>query len=150
MNRTPTNPGFGRRGEMLVAIQFALMIVFAVTPAWHPGLSAGLMSDLLLPRLLLAAPFALAALLLGALGSHHLRAYLTPLPFPVEHNELVQHGVYGLVRHPLYSSLLSAGAAWTLYNLSLSHLLLMVPAFLFFDYKARKEEGWLSERHRSY
>jgi hypothetical protein len=63
------------------------------------------------------------AIAFGALGSVHIREYLTPLPYPVDHSQLVQHGVYAIVRHPLYASLLFAGAAWTVYNLSLSHLL---------------------------
>ncbi len=150
MSQPSDRPGLGRRGEMLVAIQFALMIIFAITPVWHPGLSPALFADLLPLRLILAFPFALAALLLGALGSHHIRAYLTPLPYPVEHNQLVRHGVYGLVRHPLYTSLLSAALAWTLYSISLSHLLLLIIGFFFFDFKARKEEAWLTERHPVY
>jgi protein-S-isoprenylcysteine O-methyltransferase Ste14 len=135
---------------MLVAIQFALMIVFAAMPVWHPGLSAALFADLFWLRLALSLPFALASLALGGLGSHHIRDYLTPLPYPVDHSQLVQHGVYSLVRHPLYASLLSAALAWTLYSLSLSHLLMLVVGFLFFDVKARKEEAWLAERHPEY
>lgn len=150
MKQTNQRPGLGRRGEMLVAIQFVLMAIFAVAPVWHPGLSSALVADLWLPRLILALPFALAALILGALGSHHIREYLTPLPYPVDHNRLVQHGVYGIVRHPLYASLLSAALAWTIYSLSVSHLILLVVGFLFFELKARKEEAWLSERHPEY
>ena len=150
MNQLNDRPGLGRRGEMLVAIQFVLMIIFALAPVWHPGLSPSLFADLWLARLILSLPFALAALVFGAMGSHHIREYLTPLPYPVDHNQLVQHGVYGIVRHPLYLSLLSAALAWTLYNLSLTHLLLLIIGFLFFDLKARKEEAWLSERHPEY
>lgn len=135
---------------MLVALQFALMALFAATPAWHPGVSPAWIADLWWLRMGLALPFALAALALGALGSHHIRDYLTPLPYPVEHNQLVQHGVYALVRHPLYASLLSAALAWTLFSLSLSHLGLLLVGFLFFDLKARKEEVWLTERHPEY
>jgi protein-S-isoprenylcysteine O-methyltransferase Ste14 len=135
---------------MLVAIQFALMVVFVVTPVWRPGLSESLVADFLVLRLILAVPFALIALVLGLMGSHHIRHYLTPLPYPVDHNRLVQHGVYAVVRHPLYASLLSAALAWTLYSMSLSHLLLLALGFLFFDFKARKEEGWLTERHPEY
>ncbi|MBK1705790.1 methyltransferase family protein [Halochromatium glycolicum] len=150
MNEPREQPGLGRRGEMLVAIQFVLMIVFAATPVWQPVLSSSLLSDLWLMRVILATPFALIALALGAMGSHHIRDYLTPLPYPVDHNQLIQHGVYGIVRHPLYSSLLSAALAWILYSLSLSHLLLLIIGFLFFDLKARKEEAWLTERHPEY
>jgi protein-S-isoprenylcysteine O-methyltransferase Ste14 len=151
MNNTSEPRRFGQRGELLVAIQFALMIGFALLPVWHPGLSTAALADTL-PwlRLPLAGLLALVAVLLAALGSHHIRDYLTPLPYPVDHSQLVQHGVYAIVRHPLYASLLSAGLAWTLYNLSLSHLLLWIVGFAFFDYKAGKEERWLTERHPEY
>jgi len=142
--------GFGARGEHLVAIQFVLMIGFALLPVWHPGIGPGLMAATDPWRTIAALLLALASLAFGALGSHHIRDYLTPLPYPVDHSQLVQHGVYGVVRHPLYASLLLAGSAWTLYNLSLSHLLALVVAFVFFDYKARKEERWLTERHPEY
>mgnify|MGYP001090530933 FL=1 len=63
---------------------------------------------------------------------------------------LVKLGIYGLVRHPLYSSQLVAALGWTLFTISLSHLAILVLGFLFFDYKATKEEGWLTERHPDY
>jgi protein-S-isoprenylcysteine O-methyltransferase Ste14 len=143
-------PGFGGRGELLVAIQFMLMIGFALLPVWHPGLGADAMDASGALRTWLAAPFALLALIFGAFGSVHIRDYLTPLPYPVDHSQLVQHGVYAIVRHPLYASLLFAGAAWALYNLSLSHLAGLAVALVFFNYKAGKEEAWLTERHPEY
>ncbi len=151
MAQDPTEkPSFGRRGELLVVIQFVLMIGFALLPAWHPGLGPDTMAATITLRTWLAVPFALVALVFGAFGSVHIRDYLTPLPYPVDHSQLVQHGVYAIVRHPLYASLLFAGAAWTLYNLSLSHLLALGVAFAFFNYKAAKEEAWLTERHPDY
>ena len=92
----------------------------------------------------------LAALGFGAFGVLHIRRYLTPLPYPVDHSRLVTTGVYGLVRHPLYSSQLFAALGWTLFTLSLTQLAVLVLGFLFFDYKASKEEGWLTERHPEY
>ena len=68
----------------------------------------------------------------------------------MDHSRLVTTGVYGLVRHPLYSSQLFAALGWTLFTLSLSHLGILVLGFLFFDYKASKEEGWLTVRHPEY
>ncbi|WP_295883169.1 isoprenylcysteine carboxylmethyltransferase family protein [uncultured Thiohalocapsa sp.] len=141
---------FGARGELLVAIQFALMLGFVLLPVWHPGLGADAMDASGGWRSWLAAPFAVVALILGGFGSVHIRDYLTPLPYPVDHSQLVQHGVYAIVRHPLYASLLFAGAAWTLYHLSLSHLLGLAVAFAFFNYKAGKEEAWLTQRHPEY
>ena len=149
-NETIDKPRFGARGELLVVIQFALMIGFMLLPAWHPWVGADAMDASGTVRAWLAAPFGIIALVFGAFGSVHIRDYLTPLPYPVDHSQLVQHGVYAIVRHPLYASLLFAGAAWTVFNLSLSHLLALGVAFLFFNYKAGKEEAWLTERHPEY
>ncbi|MGB5833820.1 MAG: isoprenylcysteine carboxylmethyltransferase family protein [Thiohalocapsa sp.] len=151
MTSIPHNrPGLGGRGEYLVAIQFALMIGFALLPVWHPGIGPDAMDASWLWRSIGAAALGIVSLAFGAFGSHHIREYLTPLPYPVDHSQLVQHGVYGIVRHPLYASLLLAGAAWTVYNLSLSHLIALAFCFAFFDYKARKEENWLTQRHPEY
>ncbi len=144
------NKGFGARGELLVVIQFALIILFVLLPVWHPFVGAAVMDATGPWRLGLGALLGLVAVVFGALGSVHIRKYLTPLPYPVDHNQLVQHGVYAVVRHPLYASQIFAAAAWSVYNLSLSHLLVLVVAFAFFDHKANKEEAWLTERHPDY
>lgn len=140
----------GRRGEYLVALQFVLVFVFIFAPVWNPLVDAHLMATLAPVRWGVLVVCGLVALAFGALGALHIREYLTPLPYPVDHNRLVQHGVYAWVRHPLYSSQLFAALGWTLYTLSLTHLLILVVGFLFFDYKAGKEEGWLTERHPQY
>lgn len=140
----------GQRGEYLVAIQFALILIFAIMPVWHPGIDSALLASLQPWLLVLVIPAAVAAILFAGFGSLHIREYLTPLPYPVDHSQLVQTGVYSILRHPLYASQLFAAFAWTLYTLSLSHLLVLITGFVFFDYKARKEEIWLSERHADY
>jgi protein-S-isoprenylcysteine O-methyltransferase Ste14 len=55
-----------------------------------------------------------------------------------------------VVRHPLYSSQLFAALGWVAFSLSLSHLALLAVGFVFFDFKASKEEAWLTERHPDY
>lgn len=140
----------GRRGEYLVVLQFVIFFAFIFTPSWNPLANQSLMDALAPLRWGALALFGTVALLLGGLGAMHIREYLTPLPYPVDHNQLVQHGVYAWVRHPLYSSQLFAALGWTLYTLSITHLAILVAGFFFFDYKARKEEGWLTERHPEY
>ncbi len=140
----------GKRGEYLVILQFALLFAFIFMPAWNPFATPGLFADLQLLRWGLLILCGICALLLGGLGSLHIWEYLTPLPYPVDHSRLVQHGVYGIVRPPLYSSQLFAGFGWAAFNLSLSHLILLAVGFLFFDYKASKEERWLQQRHPEY
>lgn len=143
-------PQPGRRGELLVVLQFVLFFAFLFIPVWNPWLSQDLMSSTAYPRLGLLVMGGLIALAMGLLGLFNLGRNLTPLPYPLDHNQLVTQGVYGWVRHPLYSSQLFAALGWVCYSLSLGHLLLLVVGFLFFDYKARKEEGWLSQRHPEY
>ncbi|EGV28261.1 hypothetical protein ThidrDRAFT_3890 [Thiorhodococcus drewsii AZ1] len=140
----------GQRGEYLVALQFVLFFVFILTPTWNPLATPGLLETLAPARWTALALFGSVGLVLGGLGSMHIKEYLTPLPYPVDHNQLVQHGVYAWVRHPLYASQLFAALGWTLFTLSLPHLALLAIGFLFFDYKAGKEEGWLTERHPDY
>jgi protein-S-isoprenylcysteine O-methyltransferase Ste14 len=148
--RPDTRPPRGQRGEYLVALQFVLMIGFALTPVWNPWVGPATLAALAPLRWALGLGSAAAALALGGLGALNLRANLTPLPYPVDHNRLVRHGVYALVRHPLYSSLLFAALGWVAFSLSLTHLALLAVGFAFFDYKATREEFWLTERHPEY
>jgi protein-S-isoprenylcysteine O-methyltransferase Ste14 len=126
------------------------LVAFLLAPPWNPWLTEHVLGVTEVPRLTALILGMLLAFWLGACGLLHIRRYLTPLPYPVDHSRLVTTGVYGLVRHPLYSSQLFAALGWTLFNLSLSHLGILVLGFLFFDYKARKEEGWLTQRHPEY
>ncbi len=138
------------RGVHLAAIQFLLVGAFVLSPEWRPHPLPEPAAANLIPRLVLLKLCGIMAMVLGALGSFKIRKYLTPLPYPVEHNRLVTTGIYGLVRHPLYASQLLAAFGWICYTFSLSHLLLLAAAFLFFSFKAGKEERWLTERHPEY
>jgi len=143
-------PWHGDRGELLVVLQFVILAAFIFTPNWNAGLRPDLLAT--------TAPARTAALWLAGLGASamavagffKIRPYLTPLPYPVAHSELVTTGVYGIVRHPLYGCQLIAGLGWTVYTLSAIHLALLAIGFVFFDYKASTEEQWLTERHPGY
>jgi protein-S-isoprenylcysteine O-methyltransferase Ste14 len=141
---------YGSRGEHLVVLQFVLFFGFVLMPPWNPLLTAATMDVSGTVRWAVLLIAGAAALALGGLGLVHIRRYLTPLPYPVDHNRLVSHGAYAVVRHPLYSSQLFAALGWTVFQLSLSHLALLVIGFLFFDRKAAREEVWLEERHPEY
>jgi protein-S-isoprenylcysteine O-methyltransferase Ste14 len=148
--RDDYQPLFGRRGEYLVLVQFVLMFAFILAPAWNPWVDPQTLAALAPARWALAVVGGGVALVFGGLGGFAIRAYLTPLPYPVAHNQLVRSGVYGLVRHPLYSSQLFAALGWTAFTLSLTHLALLVAGFAFFDHKASREEAWLTQRHPDY
>ena len=74
---------------------------------------------------------------------------LTPFPRPAEAGELVEHGPYGVVRHPIYSGgiLFLAGI-----SLALSWWALVGTAVLavVWALKARVEERFLEERYPGY
>lgn len=141
---------FGSRGEYLVAFQLVLMAVFVMTPAWPDLQGTELYRSTNALRWGLLAICWIAAVILGMSGSRAIRSFLTPLPYPMENNRLIQTGVYGLVRHPIYTALLLAALGLTIFEISLAHLMLIVVGSIFFNHKASREEAWLTQRHPGY
>ena len=81
-----------------------------------------------------------AALTLG-------RAF-TPLPRP-RRGKLRQHGIYGVVRHPVYGGVVLLALGWSLAGAPLA----LVPTALLaglFELKSLREEAWLVERYPEY
>ena len=93
--------------------------------------------------LIIAAGVALAGAL--ALGRN-----LTPLPKPGDQAQLVRHGIFSMIRHPLYTSVMAGAIGWAL--LWQSWAALVAAAFLipFFLAKARREERWLRDKFPEY
>ena len=91
----------------------------------------------------------LALWLLGK-GLVDLGQSLTPLPYPRDDGSLIQTGVYGIVRHCLYSGVILLAIAGSIYWLSVPHLLAALILFMFFDAKASQEEKWLCDRYPEY
>jgi len=137
-------------GEYLVLLQGALLAGFAILPVYRlPGFTIK-STQLLNFTWIIASILSLSALILIAKGLIDLGKNLTPLPYPIEDGELVQTGIYGIVRHPLYSGLIFAALAWAMFQFSLSHLIATVILLIFFDIKANREETWLSEKYPDY
>jgi protein-S-isoprenylcysteine O-methyltransferase Ste14 len=90
------------------------------------------------------------AVLLGAGGALCLGGNLSPFPKPKAGSTLVQTGVYGVVRHPLYAALICGTLGWSLLRSSLIALIFSVVLGVFLDAKARREEVWLREVHAGY
>lgn len=74
----------------------------------------------------------------------------TPFPRPLDDGALVTHGVYRLVRHPMYLAALLVCLGFSLVTASTARLLLTLILFIFFDLKSRREERWLVERYPGY
>ena len=99
---------------------------------------------------IIASILGLGALILIIKGLIDLGKNLTPLPYPIENGELVQTGIYGIVRHPLYSGIIFAAFGWTIFQFSLSHLIATAILLIFFDIKSSREETWLSDKYPHY
>ena len=75
---------------------------------------------------------------------------LTASPTPVDDGELVEHGIYAVVRHPMYSAVLSGVFGYALLVgswIALAAAAVLIP---FFFAKARHEERLLRSRYLGY
>jgi protein-S-isoprenylcysteine O-methyltransferase Ste14 len=129
-----------------VAIQFVLFVALALAgtlgPAWgDPWLAIGRVVG----AVLIGTGVVVAGL--GLLG---LRENLTAVPRPVADGRLIDTGVYGLVRHPIYSGIVLAAVGWGLVAASAAAVLVAVLLGVFFDLKSRREEAWLLAAYPAY
>ena len=95
-----------------------------------------------------------ALMLVGAgvalAGAMALGRNLTPFPKPSDSAQLVLHGIYAVIRHPLYTSVIVVAIGWALVWQSWPALLVAATLIPFFSAKARHEERWLRERFPDY
>lgn len=139
-------PSLGRHGEGWFAAQVLLLVAIGaaglVGPAWDGALRG----------VTLGAGLALMALglLLAVRGVLDLGPNLTPFPRPKAGGELVERGIYGRVRHPIYGGLILGGLGWGLFMASVPAIAGTCLLGAFFMLKARREEAWLSERFAGY
>ena len=103
-----------------------------------------------LPLFFCGLVFLVASVICGISGMVALGRNLTPFPKPLTTARLVQHGIYGLMRHPLYTSVFCAGVGWSLIRSSWSAFFASLVLGVFFDAKARHEEHWLRQQFPDY
>jgi protein-S-isoprenylcysteine O-methyltransferase Ste14 len=138
-----SNP-FAQRGGWWVVGQFLLM--FAVV---FLGLVCRDESKHLL-FFFSGLAFLAASAVCGVGGTLALGRNLTPFPKPSAGATLVQHGIYGLIRHPLYTAVICAAIGWSLVRSSWPAVAVSLALALFFDAKARHEEVWLRQQFPHY
>jgi len=140
----------GLRGEYWVIAQGVLMLGFVILPIARPSFI-----DLESPSWhytswTLTTIFGLLAIILLGRSLLDLGQNLTPLPHPKDDGQLVQTGIYSLVRHPIYSGVIYLALAYASWQMSWIHFVGAIALFVFFDAKARKEETWLTEKFPDY
>ncbi len=131
-------------GQVILFVSFILLPIYPIvnldrlSPVWkYTGWS-------------LTGLFGLIGGSLLIWGGLELGTNLTPLPHPKDDGELVTSGAYGVVRHPIYSSVIFLAIAYSFWQWSLTHAIGVLVLLLFFDIKARKEEAWLSHKFPEY
>jgi protein-S-isoprenylcysteine O-methyltransferase Ste14 len=141
-----TARSFGSRGGWWVVAQVPVLLGAFFLPLWTGvGMlawdSAGQW-----------AGFALTAAggVVSLVGLVTLGDALSPYPRPRDCSSLKQHGIYKLVRHPIYCGLMLGSIGWALWWGSVAGVAYGVVVFAFFDRKSVREEIWLREHHAGY
>lgn len=139
----------GKRGEGYVALQLVLFALIALGPRHLPGIPlwSERIATLTLPLGILLATVGSVLIILGLL---YLGRNLSPLPHPKAGAQMVEHGVYGLVRHPIYSGLIIGTFGWALLKASTLMFLYALILFGFFELKTRREEAQLKQVFDTY
>lgn len=99
---------------------------------------------------LAAGGVAMVGAVIGVAGAVTLGRNRTAYPAPLASGELVQHGIYARVRHPLYSSMILLAVGWSLWWGSPGALLMTIGFGFLLDAKAEDEERRLVVRFPEY
>jgi protein-S-isoprenylcysteine O-methyltransferase Ste14 len=135
---------FTARGGIWVLGQSILMLAVLALGVAFRGQWAGAASGWA------GALLAAAGAWLGIAGVQALSTNRTVFPRPQAGSKLVQTGIYGLVRHPLYASVILLSTAWSLLWRSGPAGIATVALVILLDAKARREERWLREMFEDY
>lgn len=139
-------PSLGPRGEGWVAVQFVLIAAIGLAAIAGPAWGEPIRSITTIAGFALA----IAGLAMALLGLRDLGSNLTPLPYPRDSARLVDTGIYGRVRHPIYGGIIVGAVGWGLATASIVALALAGVLALFFVLKSRREEAWLAARFPEY
>ncbi len=135
---------FIARGGAWVVVQFSLMTAVILLGVRFRG-------DGMLPSVIGAgAVLFIAGGYLGLAGVAVLGKNRTAFPQPRAGSELIQHGIYSRVRHPLYASVMLASLGWALMWQSRASFAAALTLLPFFYAKARQEERRMRNQFPDY
>ncbi|HQV74318.1 MAG: hypothetical protein KBA60_04985 [Flavobacteriales bacterium] len=125
------------QGKLLVFGQFSMIAVLLFAGGWHLPPWAWML-------------FALGLVVFAAAGFALGIRNFTIMPDPRTGNTLSQRGIYRMVRHPMYTSVLLCGSAVTFGAPSLLRWVALAVCVVVLVLKVRYEEGLLGQRHPEY
>lgn len=137
------------RGEWYVAIQIVLMIGVLLAPRLD-GQSHNRNPAWPVETMVIGTVLLVCGAIVSMLGGSALGRSLSPYPKPKQNAELVERGIYGIVRHPIYCGIILLAVGWGLFWMSGLALIGAILLFAFFDIKSRREERWLEEKFAGY
>ena len=140
-------PALGPRGEGWLFLQLLLLLAIAAAAIAFPSPVASSVEQMAQAVGLVVL---VAGLIVFGLGVATLGDSLSPLPAPKASAQLVEHGIYRFVRHPIYTGLIVAALGGSIYAVSPLALLLTGALAVVLDLKSRREEVWLRERFAGY
>jgi protein-S-isoprenylcysteine O-methyltransferase Ste14 len=79
-----------------------------------------------------------------------LRKSISPFPSPKKNADLIQHGIYHYVRHPIYTSILLVTFGWAIYTNSLFRIFIFILFIFLFEIKSNYEEKLLINKFYDY
>lgn len=133
--------GTARAGAAsLVFLQLVFLVALVLEPTGHWWSRNALV-------LTIAAVLIIAGFVVSFWGIIGLGPALTASPIPKEKATLVTHGLYGLVRNPIYTGLMIIGAGLVVFGASWWHLATWVALIVLLAIKARWEERMLGAAH---
>jgi protein-S-isoprenylcysteine O-methyltransferase Ste14 len=121
-------------GWILVALQFALLIALVFIPT-QPSPSPAIYT--------IGRTLAIASLFLLVIAAFFLRPSITALPEPRADAPFITSGVYGYIRHPMYSALILFSLGAALYKWSPLALLVAIVLIIVLNIKYRYEDSLL-------
>lgn len=130
-------------GWLFVAAQVVLLALLVLLPGRSDWATPTWL--VIISWLLSVLGFVLVLVAAGKLGSG-----LTPTPVPAERGQLTETGLYGMVRHPIYTGVLTIVAGIVLRSGSIVHAVLGVATVFFFIAKSSWEEAQLREAYPGY
>jgi len=128
----------GQRGEAWFVAQMVLFGLIIFPPHLEPFLA--ILAPLLIP----------SGLLVIAAGQSVLGGNLSPFPEPSKTNQLVTGGIYGMIRHPMYTGGLMSAAGLAGLTSSKERMFLTLVLFFVLNVKAGKEEDAMTKKHPEY
>lgn len=128
---------------IFLAIQMLILFLFFVFPGIH-------YFDWPKPVFWTGSVIAAVGLLFSVVAIANLGDALSPYASPAPKGNLVTHGLYGYIRHPLYTGILIIFLGLALAFSMLSKFIILFIALLFFIKKAKYEESLLLKKYPDY